>query len=364
MTRAALFEQAGAPLLLTEIEVASPGPGEVVVDVAATGVCHSDVGVFSGKLPAPVPLVLGHEGAGVVAEVGAGVDDLAVGDHVVLSWLANCGTCYYCQRAEQYLCGRPRTMLGAHTLPDGSTRMSLDGTPVRQFCGLGTFSQRTVVPAGAAIRISDRVPIASAALLGCGVLTGFGAAVKTGRVRVGDAVAVIGCGGVGLNAVQGARIAGATTIIAIDVHTDRLALATRLGATHTLTAGPDVVKQVQRLTGRRGADVVIEVAGRQETVNQAVAMARRGGTAVLVGAGPGVGVDEVFNNVVMSGKTVKGCLYGSAYVKRDIPQLVELYERGALLLDELVTETFGFDDIAKAVDYCAGENGARAVVLS
>ncbi|MGY2114889.1 Zn-dependent alcohol dehydrogenase [Nocardia gipuzkoensis] len=361
MTRAALFEQAGAPLRLAEIDIARPGPGEVVIDVAATGVCRSDVGVFSGKLPAPVPLVLGHEGAGVVAEVGAGVDDLAVGDHVVLSWLANCGTCYYCQRAEQHLCGRPRTMLGAHTMPDGSTRMGLDGTPVRQFCGLGTFSQRTVVPAGAAIRISDQVPIASAALLGCGVLTGFGAAVKTGGVRVGDAVAVIGCGGVGLNAVQGARIAGATTI---DVHADRLALATRLGATHTLTAGPDVVEQVQRLTGRRGADVVIEVAGRQETVNQAVAMARRGGTAVLVGAGPGVGVDEVLNNVVMSGKTVKGCLYGSAYVRRDIPQLVEHYERGALLLDELVTETFGFDDIAKAVDYCAGENGARAVVLS
>lgn len=364
MTRAALFEQPGAPLRLAEIDIAAPGPGEVVVDVKATGVCHSDVGVFSGKLPAPLPVVLGHEGAGVVTELGQGVDDLAVGDHVVLSWLASCGTCYYCQRAEQHLCGRPRTMLGAHTLPDGSTRMSLDGAPVRQFCGLGTFSQRTVVPAGAAIRISDQVPIASAALLGCGVLTGFGAAVKTGGVRVGDAVAVIGCGGVGLNAVQGARIAGATTIIAIDVHADRLALATELGATHTLTAGPDVVKKVQQLTGRRGADVVIEVAGRQETVKQAVAMARRGGTAVLVGAGPGVGVDEVFNNVVMSGKTVKGCLYGSAYVKRDIPQLVELYQRGALLLDQLVTETFDFGDIGKAVDYCAGENGARAVVVS
>ncbi|NMO01629.1 Zn-dependent alcohol dehydrogenase [Gordonia sp. TBRC 11910] len=364
MTTAALFEEAGAPLRIAEITVADPGPGEVVVDVTATGICHSDVGVFSGKLPAPLPLVLGHEGAGVVAAVGEGVDNVAVGDHVVLSWLASCGTCYYCQRAEQHLCGRPRTMLGAHTMPDGSTRMSLDGTAIRQFCGLGSFSQRTVVPSGAAIAISDEVPIASAALLGCGVLTGFGAAVNTGGVRVGDAVAVIGCGGVGLNAVQGARIAGATTIIAVDVHPERLALATRLGATHTLTAGDDVVRSVQRLTGRRGADVVIEVAGRPETVNQAVAMTRRGGTTVLVGAGPGVAVEEVFNNVVMAGKTVKGCLYGSAYVQRDIPRLVDLYRSGALLLDQLVTETFDFADIGRAVDYCADEQGARAVVLS
>lgn len=364
MTRAALFEEAGAPLRIADVELAEPGPGEVVVDVRATGVCHSDVGVFSGQLPAPLPLVLGHEGAGIVSGVGPGVTDLAVGDHVVLAWLASCDTCFYCQRAEQHLCGRPRTMLGAHTMPDGSTRMSLDDAPVRQFCGLGTFSQRTVVPSGAAIRIPGEVPMASAALLGCGVLTGFGAAVKTGSVRVGDSVAVIGCGGVGLNAVQGARIAGATTIVAIDLHPERLAMATQLGATHTLTAGPDVVEQVQKLTGRRGADVVVEVAGRHETVNQAIAMTRRGGTAVLVGAAPGVAIDEVFNNVVMSGKTVKGCLYGSAHVKADIPELVNLYQRGALLLDQLVTATFGFAEIGEAIDYCAAENGARAVVVA
>jgi alcohol dehydrogenase/S-(hydroxymethyl)glutathione dehydrogenase/alcohol dehydrogenase len=363
-TRAALFQQSGAPLRVDEITLAEPGPGEVAVDILATGVCHSDVSVFSGKLPAPLPLVLGHEGAGVVAALGAGVTDLAVGDHVVLSWLASCGRCYYCQRAEQHLCGRPRIMLGAHTMPDGSTRMSLDGVPVRQFCGLGTFSQRTVIPVGAAIKIDNDVPIASAALLGCGVLTGFGAAVHTGSVQVGDSVAVIGCGGVGLNAIQGARIAGATTIIAIDVHEERLTLAAALGSTHTLTARADIVKQVQKLTERRGADVVIEVAGRAETVNQAVTMSRRGGTTVLVGAAPGVGIDEVFNNVVMAGKNIKGCLYGSAHVKRDIPQLVRLYRQGSLLLDQLVTATFDFADIGAAVDYCAGENGARAVVLA
>ncbi|MGV9711437.1 Zn-dependent alcohol dehydrogenase [Gordonia sp. NPDC003424] len=363
MTKAAILTVPGEPLSIRDIDVAAPGPGEVAVEVQATGVCHSDVGVFSGELPAPLPLVLGHEGAGIVSEVGDGVDGLAVGDHVVLSWLASCGSCYYCERAEPHLCGRPRTMLGAHTMPDGSTRMSLDGKPVRQFCGLGSFAQRTVVPAGAAIPIAADIPMSSAALLGCGVLTGFGAAVNTGGVRVGDSVAVIGCGGVGLNAIQGARIAGATTIIAIDVHPERLALATKLGATHTIAAGDDVVKQVQKLTGRRGADVVVEVAGRPATVQQAVAMTRRGGTAVLVGAAPGVGIDEVFNNVVMAGKIVKGCLYGSAHVKRDIPRLVDLYRSGSLMLDELVTETFGFDAINDAVNYCADENGARAVVV-
>lgn len=361
-TQAAVFDGPGKPLRLAEIDVAEPGPGEVLVDVKATGVCHSDVGVFSGKLPAPTPLVLGHEGAGVVSGVGAGVTDLAVGDHVVLTWLAACGACFYCRRGEQHLCGRPRTMLGAHTMPDGSTRMSLDGEPVRQFCGLGTFAERTVVPEGAAVKIPDDVPLTSAALLGCGVLTGFGAAVKTGGVRVGDSVAVIGCGGVGLNAVQGARIAGATTVIAIDVHDERLQLAQKLGATHTLKAAPDIVKQVQRLTDRRGVDVAVEVAGRQETTDQAIAMIRRGGTAVLVGAAPGVSIDEVFNNVVMAGKNVCGCLYGSAEVKGDIPKLVDLYRSGALMVDQLVTETFAFADINAAVAYCSGEQGARAVI--
>ncbi|WP_025778257.1 Zn-dependent alcohol dehydrogenase [Brevibacterium sp. VCM10] len=364
MTQAALLESPESTMRMVEIDLADPGPGEVAVDIRATGVCHSDISVWSGRLPAPLPLVLGHEGAGVVTAVGDGVDSLSPGDHAVLSWLANCGVCSYCQRGEQHLCARPRTMLGAHTMPDGSTRMSLGGDAVRQFCGLGTFSQSTVVPEGAAIRIADEVPFASAALLGCGVLTGFGAAVNTAGVRVGQTVAVLGCGGVGLNAIQGAKAAGAGTIIAIDVHQERLDLAARLGADKVVTAGPEATKEVRRLTDRQGADVVIEVVGRPETVNQAIAMSRRGGTTVLVGAGPDVGIDDVLNSVVMSGKIVKGSLYGSSYVARDIPHLVELYRKGELHLDELVTETFDFDDIGRAVDYCAGEQGARAVVLA
>ncbi|MET9327610.1 Zn-dependent alcohol dehydrogenase [Tsukamurella sp. NPDC003166] len=363
-TQAALFDGPGKPLRLAEIDLAEPGPGEVLVEVKATGVCHSDVGVFTGKLPAPTPLVLGHEGAGIVSAVGPGVESLSVGDHVVLTWLASCGSCFFCRRGDHHLCGRPRTMLGAHTMPDGSTRMSIDGEPLRQFCGLGTFAQHTVVPEGAAVKIPDEVPLTSAALLGCGVLTGFGASVKTGGVRVGDSVAVIGCGGVGLNAVQGARVAGATTIVAIDMHDERLELARKLGATDTVKAGPDVVKQVRALTSKRGVDVAVEVVGRQETVNQAVAMIRRGGDAVLVGAGPGVGVDDVLNNVVMAGKNIHGCLYGSARVKDDIPMLVDLYRSGSLLIDQLVTETFPFTEINAAVDYCSGEQGARAVVES
>ena len=201
MTKAALFEQTSAPLRIAEIGVKPPGPGEVAVDIKATGICHSDVAVITGQLPAPLPLVLGHEGSGVVTEVGEGVTKLASGDHVVLSWLVSCETCWYCQANAQHLCGRARTMLAAHTMPDGSMPMTLDGQDLRQFLGLGTFAQHTVVLEDAAIRISQDVPLPVAALMGCGVLTGYGAAVNTGGVRAGDAVTVIGCGGVGLNAV-------------------------------------------------------------------------------------------------------------------------------------------------------------------
>ena len=362
MTQAAILEQTGQALRVTDVDLQPPGPGEVVVEIGATGVCHSDVAIITGQLPAPLPLVPGHEGAGTVVEVGPGVTSLAAGDRVVLSWLAQCGTCFYCRRGEPYLCGTARALLAASALPGGATRISADGQDVRQFCGLGTFARRCVVLADSAIRVPSRLPMAAAALIGCGVLTGFGAAVNTAGIRVGDTVAVLGCGGVGLNAVQGARIAGATTIIAIDRHAERLALATELGATDTVTAGSDTLREVKDLTGRRGADVVLEVAGRAETVRSAVDMARRGGTVVLVGAAPDVVIDDVFNRLVMSGKTIRGCLYGSADVRRDVPRLVHLYEQGKLLLDQLVTESFGFPDINKAVEYAAAEQGARAVV--
>lgn len=363
-TRAAVLEAPEAPLRLLDLELDRPAAGEVLVEMSATGVCHSDLSILDATLPAPLPLVLGHEGAGFVAELGEGVTELAVGDQVVLSWLAPCRVCFYCVHGQPYLCRRAQRLLSEHTLPDGSTRLRRDGAGVRQFCGLGTFARRCVVAQECAIPVPATVPPPAAAVIGCAVLTGFGAAVNTAAVGVGESVAVLGCGGVGLSAIQGARIAGATRIVAIDVQPERLELAARLGATDTVLAGPEARRQVRGLTGGRGADVVLEFAGTERTLAEALALARPGGRVVFVSApAPDVALHvPAFTGVVLPGKTVQGCIYGSTDVRRDIPRLVELYESGALRLDELVTETFGFADIEDAVRYCADRRGGRAVV--
>jgi alcohol dehydrogenase/S-(hydroxymethyl)glutathione dehydrogenase/alcohol dehydrogenase len=365
MTLAAVLHAPGQPLTTAEVGLEAPRRGEVAVQIGATGVCHSDIAVYHGTLPNPMPVVLGHEGAGTVAEVGEGVTGISPGDRVVLSWLAQCGTCFYCAQGQPQLCETAGVAFARGALLDGTTRYSLDGRPVYQMAGLGTFSQRCVVPARAAVKIPDTIPLTSAALLGCGVLTGFGAAVNTAGIGVGDTVVVLGCGGVGLNAVQGARIAGARVIIAVDMHTERLSLAEKLGATHTLQPSEKAVKEIRALTGGRGADHVLEVAGRQETVRDAVRMARRGGQVILVGAaGDDVSVSvPAFTGVVMTEKVIRGSLYGSSDIRRDVPRLVGLYESGLLRLGELVTETFKFSQVNDAVDYCASEKGARAVVV-
>jgi alcohol dehydrogenase/S-(hydroxymethyl)glutathione dehydrogenase/alcohol dehydrogenase len=365
VTAAAVLESPTQPLKITELDLASPQQGEVMVEIGATGVCHSDISVFNETLPHPMPVVLGHEGAGTIVEVGEGVTGVAVGDRVVLSWLAQCGACFYCTHRQPQLCETAGVAFAKGTLLDGTTRYSTEGRPVYQMAGVGTFSQRCVVPARGVVKIPDTIPLSSAALLGCGVLTGFGAAVNTAGIGVGDTVVVLGCGGVGLNAVQGARIAGAQTIIAIDMHPERLDLAVKFGATHALQPADTVVKEVRRLTGGRGADHVLEVVGRQETVRDAVKMTRRGGQVVLVGAaGNDVTLTvPAFTGVVMSEKIIRGSLYGSSDVRRDVPRLVGLYEAGLLHLDELVTETFEFSQVNAAVDYCAAEKGARAVMV-
>jgi alcohol dehydrogenase/S-(hydroxymethyl)glutathione dehydrogenase/alcohol dehydrogenase len=365
VTTAAVLEAPRKPLAVTDIDVEPPRAGEVMVEVGASGVCHSDISVWNETLAHPVPLVLGHEAAGTVAEVGAGVTSVAPGDRVVLSWLAQCGTCFYCTARQPQLCEVAGVAFARGTLLDGTTRYRRDGQPLYQMAGLGTFTERCVVPEGAAVKIPDTIPLASAALIGCGVLTGFGAAVNTAGIRVGDTVAVLGCGGVGLSAVQGARIAGAGLIIAIDLHEERLAMAARLGATHTLQPSDTVAKQVRALTGGRGADHVLEVVGRQQTVRDAIRMTRRGGQVVLVGAaGDDVTVTlPAFSGVVMTEKVIRGSLYGSSDVRRDVPRLVSLYQSGLLKLDEMVTETFAFAQVNDAVEYCAAEKGARAVVV-
>jgi S-(hydroxymethyl)glutathione dehydrogenase / alcohol dehydrogenase len=361
---AAVMTAPGHPLRVRSLDLDPPGPGEVLIELAASGVCHSDLSVFSAALPSRVPVVLGHEGAGVVRAVGDGVRSPQPGDHVVLSWLAQCGECRFCQRGQPALCAAAGFSFATNTLPDGSTRLSTQDGPVYQMAGLGTLASHCVVPSRSAVVIPADLPLDSAALLGCAVLTGFGAAANTASIQAGDSVAVLGCGGVGLNAVQGARASGAGVIIGIDPVPGRRALARRVGATHVLGPAGDLLPAVRALTGGRGADVAIEAAGREETISQALRLTRRGGQVVLVGAGG----NEVrlsvpaFTGIVMTGKSILGSLYGSCDVQRDIPRLVSRYRAGDLLLDELVTGRFGLAEVNQALEYCAASRGARAVV--
>src|SRR4051794_9034755 len=285
MVRAAVLTGLDQPLVVREgIEVGAPGSGEVRIRVAACGVCRSDLSMQDGTLPVPMPAVLGHEASAVVEEVGEGVVNVEPGDHVVVSWIPQCGSCFFCLRGQPQLCQSADVVLMAGGLLDGTPRLRLDGAPLFQMCGTGTFSEVTVVPATSVVPIPADVPLDVAALLGCAVLTGVGAALNAATIRPGDAVAVVGCGGVGLNIIQGARIAGAEVIVAVDVHPAKLAVAEAFGATHTVDAGSkDPANAVRDLTGQRGADVAFEALGQGATIAQAIEMTRRGGQAVLVG---------------------------------------------------------------------------------
>jgi NDMA-dependent alcohol dehydrogenase len=346
------------------IEQAPPGPGEVKVKVVASGVCHSDLSVQNGTIPLPPPLVLGHEGAGIVEEIGDGVTSLAVGDHVVLSFVPACGDCYYCNRDQGFLCEKG-AMAAAGGMLDGTTRMTLDGEPLRQMAMLGTFGNYAIVPEISAIKIDDDVDLRYAALIGCGVLTGVGAALNTANIRKGDSVVVIGCGGVGLNVIQGARIAGAEKIIAVDMFESKLKMAEQFGATDLVKADDgDPVAAVVGLTDGRGADVGFEVIGLGPTIEQTINMVRNGGEAILVGVPP---MDVMLNlnaafTFLYLAKTVKGCWYGSSNVRTDVPKLVQLYKEGKLMLDELVSREIGVDGVNEAFTAMQSGEVARSLI--
>jgi Zn-dependent alcohol dehydrogenase len=345
------------------VDVESPRAGEVRIEVAASGVCHSDLSVANGTIPLPTPIVLGHEGAGVVTEIGEGVTDLAPGDHVVLSFVPACGECYFCARDQSFLCERG-AMAAAGGLIDGTTRLSSDGSPLFQMAMCGTYSNETIVPAISTVKIDDDIPLKLAALIGCGVLTGVGAALNTASIRAGDSVAVIGCGGVGLNVIQGARIAGAERIIGIDMFESKLKLAEQFGATDLVKADDgDPVAKVMELTGR-GADVAFEVIGLGATMEQAINMVRQGGEAVLVGV-PRL---DVFLNLhasltfLYTAKSVKGCWYGSSNVQRDVPKLLGLWKGGQLKLEELISREIGVTDVNEAFAAMEAGEVARSVI--
>src|SRR3954466_1485836 len=332
LARAAVLTGLEQPLeIRDDIEVEAPHGGEIKVRMAASGVCHSDLSMQNGTMMSATPIVLGHEGARVIEEVGEGVTNLKPGDHVIISWVPQCGDCFFCNRDQGYLCENASAALATGGLLDGTTRFTSQGAPLFQMAASGTFSEMSIIPAIGAVKIPDDVDMRVAALIGCGVLTGTGAAMNTADIKKGDTVAVIGCGGVGLNVIQGARIKGAGEIIAIDMNETKLQMAKEFGATATINASQgDPVSQVMSMTEERGADVAFEVIGLGPTIDQTSILTGRGFPALLVGV-PRMDVMinvPAFFGVVLMEKTIKGCWYGSSNVQRDVPKLLDLYRSG------------------------------------
>ncbi|HVK43980.1 MAG TPA: S-(hydroxymethyl)mycothiol dehydrogenase [Micropruina sp.] len=347
----------GAPVELVTVNVPDPGPGEAVVAIQACGVCHTDLHYREGGIGDDYPYLLGHEAAGKVESVGPDVRDLAAGDFVILNWRAVCGACRACLR------GRPWYCFATH---NATQKMTLeDGTELSPALGIGAFIDKTLVAAGQCTKVDPSTRPAAAGLLGCGVMAGLGAALNTGNVARGDSVAVIGCGGVGAAAIAGARLAGAATIIAVDIDDRKLAKAKELGATHTVNSKEsDAVEAIQALTNGNGADVVIDAVGRPETWKQAFYGRDLAGTVVLVGVPtPTMQLEIPLLDVFGRGGALKSSWYGDCLPTRDFPMLIDLYQQGRLPLDAFVTEEIGIDDVEAAFDKMHGGEVLRSVVL-
>ncbi|MFS8097291.1 S-(hydroxymethyl)mycothiol dehydrogenase [Lentzea alba] len=347
----------GAKVSVETILVPDPGPGEALVKVQACGVCHTDLHYREGGINDEFPFLLGHEAAGVVEAVGDGVVDLEPGDFVILNWRAVCGSCRSCLR------GRPQYCFNTH---NASQPMTLaDGTPLSPALGIGAFAEKTLVHSGQCTKVNPKAPAEVAGLLGCGVMAGIGAAINTGGVTRGDSVAVLGCGGVGDAAIAGARLAGARTIIAVDLDHTKLEWAQRFGATHTVNAREqDVVEAIRALTDGNGADVVIDAVGRPETFQQAFYARDHAGIAVLVGVPtPDMKLELPLIDVFSRGGAVKSSWYGDCLPSRDFPMLIDLHLQGRLDLGAFVSETIGLGDVEKAFEDMHHGRVLRSVVV-
>lgn len=343
------------------VDIDPPKIGEVLVRMKATGICHSDLSIINGTIPQPFPAVIGHEGAGIVEQVGEGVSSVTVGDHVVLSFVPRCGQCWHCMNDEPFLCTVSQP---DGTLFDGTTRVHKGDERMYLMSFLGNMAEYAVVPEACVVPVDRDVPFKAAALVGCGVTTGVGAALKTAEVKPGSTVAVFGCGGVGLSVVQGARIAGARRVIAVDLSAEKLEMARRFGATDCVNPGSDPVKEIMGMTGGLGVDYAFEVVGSGKLVETCFKATRRGGMTVVVGVGRR---DDrySFNAMILpfTAKTIKGSMYGSANFKIDFPMLLDLYKAGKLDLEGMVTRTYSIDEAPQAfADLEAGRN-ARGVIL-
>jgi S-(hydroxymethyl)glutathione dehydrogenase / alcohol dehydrogenase len=357
--RAGVFVGVGEPLQVEELTALPPGERDVVVAVDASGVCHTDAAIMDGHLPYACPSILGHEVTGTVVEVGAGVRRVQVGDRVISAGIPVCGDCFFCIRGESHLCEETftRATVARATRPDG--------TGVVPFAGLGGFADAMVVAESSLVTVRSDLPAEQLALVGCAVTTGVGAVLNTAQVVPGSTVVVVGCGGVGQCVVQGARIAGATRLIAVDPVASKRAFASAQGATHTVDpADGDPVEQVRALTGGRGADYAFEVVGRPETFRTAYDCARRGGTVVLVGMPP---VDSTFSlpgmSLFLDAKQIRVSNLGSAQIRRDIPRLVELAETGRLDLGSMISRRITLDELNDAVRAMEAGEVIRSVIV-
>lgn len=355
---------ASLPLAVEELELAAPGPGQVLVEVAAAGLCHSDLSVINGSRPRQMPIVLGHEASGIVREVGSGVRDFAPGDHVVFSFVPICGRCLYCSTGRPALCENGARSNTAGTLLDGSCCFrNRKGETLHHHQGVSAFSQFTVVAQESLVKIDPELPLEIAALFGCAVITGVGAVINSARVEPGESIAVFGLGGVGLSAILGAKAAGAHPIIAVDPLPHKLELARQLGASHTVQAGKEDAATAIRDITHGGAAYTVECAGNAQVLADAYKATRRGGTTVAVGL---PAPDKQFSipavTLTAEERTVKGCYMGSAVPKRDIPRFIALYRAGRLPVDLLLTGRIQLEDLNSAFDALDRGEAVRQII--
>ncbi|EMQ97711.1 S-(hydroxymethyl)mycothiol dehydrogenase [Paeniglutamicibacter gangotriensis] len=354
--QAVIVRAKDAPVETVTIIVPDPGPGEAVVDILTCGVCHTDLHYKLGGIGNDYPYLLGHEATGVVSKIGDGVENVVVGDRVILNWRAVCGQCRACAKGQAQYC---------FNTANATQKMTLeDGTELSPALGIGAFAEKTLVAAGQCTKVDEDVDAAAVGLLGCGVMAGIGAALNTGEVKRGESVAVIGCGGVGIAAIAGAKLAGATTIVAVDLDDDKLAMAKNMGATHTVNSKTDdAVEGIKAVTGGFGADVVIEAVGRPETYKQAFYARDLAGRVVLVGVPtPEMKLELPLLDVFGHGGSLKSSWYGDCLPSRDFPMLVEQYKLGRLDLDAFVSERIGINDVEAAFTKMGEGKVLRSVV--
>lgn len=363
--KAVVFRDPASPIEFVDVDLAPPRAGEVRVRIAAAGVCHSDLHIKRGEWDAASPLVMGHEGSGVVTELGEGVTTLAVGDHVVLSWVPPCGECRYCRAGHEARCQKVATVVAPlGVLFDGTSRLSREGEQLHHYLGVSSFAEEVVVPASGAVKVRDDAPLDVIAVVGCAVATGVGAVLNTAAVEPGSTVAVIGCGGVGLNVVQGARLAGAERIVAVDVRPEKTQMALQFGATDRLDASQgDAVEQLRDLIPD-GVDYAFDAIGRTSTTEQAIRMLGLGGAAVIVGLPP-TGAKASFEPLVLAeaDQRILGSNYGSVRPSIDVPALVDRYMDGQLKIDPLISGRRPLSEAAAALDDLEAGSALRTLLI-